>query len=343
MFRFAAESMLLAYLAVPAVAALYWWAWRRKQRDMARLIDSSLLARLTGTVSHRRRCVKTTLLLVALVLLVTALARPQFGSRVETVRREGRDIMVAIDLSASMAAEDIAPNRLDKAKFAVADLISRLAGDRVGLVAFAGEAFVQSPLTLDYGAANLFLNAMDLDMISVQGTNLGQAVEVALDGFSDTNRRHRVLLVITDGEDHEAAVDEAVERAIAEGIEIFTMGIGSTVGVPIPEVDDSGRPQGFKRDVDGAVVTTSLDEASLRAIATRTGGDYYRASPGGAEVALLAEELSAGEGQEFETEQVTLFDEQYQIFLGLALLLLVAETLIPERRRLHSAWTGRFS
>ncbi len=343
MFRFAAEPMLLAYLLVPAVATLYWWAWQRKQRDMARLVDSPLLARLAGTVSHRRRRLKAALLLLALVLLVTALARPQFGSRVETVRREGRDIMVAIDLSASMAAEDIAPNRLDKAKFAVADLISRLSGDRVGLVAFAGEAFVQSPLTLDYGAANLFLNAMDLDMISVQGTNLGQAVEVALDGFSDTDRRHRVLLVITDGEDHEAEVDEAVERAISEGVEIFTMGIGSTVGVPIPEVDANGRAQGFRRDENGAVVTTSLDEASLQAIATRTGGAYYRASPGGSEVALLAEELSAGEGQEFETEQVTLFDEQYQIFLGLALLLLVAETLIPERRRLHGAWTGRFS
>ncbi len=234
MFRFAAESMLLAYLIVPLVAILYWWAWRRKQRDMARLIEPPLLERLAATVSHRRRLVKATLLLATLTLLVTALARPQFGSRVETVRREGRDIMVAIDLSASMAAEDIAPNRLDKAKFAVADLISRLTGDRVGLVAFAGEAFVQSPLTLDYGAARLFLNAMDLDMMSVQGTNLGQAVEVALDGFSDTDRRHRVLLVITDGEDHEAEVDEAVERAIAEGVEIFTMGIGSTVGVRPP-------------------------------------------------------------------------------------------------------------
>ncbi len=343
MFRFAAESMLLAYLIVPLVAILYWWAWRRKQRDMARLIEPPLLERLAATVSHRRRLVKATLLLATLTLLVTALARPQFGSRVETVRREGRDIMVAIDLSASMAAEDIAPNRLDKAKFAVADLISRLTGDRVGLVAFAGEAFVQSPLTLDYGAARLFLNAMDLDMMSVQGTNLGQAVEVALDGFSDTDRRHRVLLVITDGEDHEAEVDEAVERAIAEGVEIFTMGIGSTVGVPIPEFDGSGQSQGFQRDEDGAVVTTSLDEASLQAIADRTGGAYYRASPGGAEVALLAEELSAGEGQEFESEQVTLFDEQYQVFLGVALVLLVAETLIPERRRQRSAWTGRFS
>ena len=212
----------------------------------------------------------------------------------------------------------------------------------MGLVAFAGEAFVQSPLTLDYGAATLFLNAMDTDMISVQGTNLGQAVEVALDAFADTDRRHRVLVVITDGEDQEGEVDGAIERAIDEGVQIFTVGIGSTDGVPIPETDANGQSSGFKRDDDGTVVTTRLDEASLQTIATRTGGVYYRASAAGTELTSLAEEVSAGDGQEFEAEQVTLFDEQYQIFLGLALVLLFAESLVPDRRRLHAAWTGRF-
>ncbi len=342
MFRFAESEMLFAYVLVPACMALAWWAHTRKQRDMERLADRHLLERLTATVSRRGQLAKTILLLSAIGLLVTALARPQFGSRIETVRREGRDVLIALDLSASMVAEDMAPNRLEKAKFAIADLIDRLDGDRVGLVGFAGDAFVQSPLTLDYGAARLFLNAMDPEIMSVQGTNLGLAVSVALDAFASTDRRHRVLVVITDGEDHEGEVDDAIERAADEGVVIYTVGIGSTDGVPIPDLDAAGRAQGFKRDDAGSVVTTRLDEATLRSMATRTGGVYYRASAAGTELALLAEELAGGDGQEFESEQVTLFDEQYQLFLGLALALLMAEVLVPDRRRVHAGWTGRF-
>jgi Ca-activated chloride channel family protein len=197
-------------------------------------------------------------------------------------------------------------------------------------------------LTLDYGAARLFLNAMEPDMMSVQGTNLGQAIAVSLDAFAATERRHRVLVVITDGEDHEGEVDDAITRATDEGVVIYTVGIGSTDGVPIPDFDAAGQAQGFKRDGDGAVVTTRLDEATLMTLAERTGGTYYRASPGGAELAVLAEELAGGEGREFESEQVTLFDEQYQLFLGLALVLLIADVLVSDRRRVHVGWTGRF-
>ena len=224
MFRFGASDMLFAYLLVPALVALSWWAAAQKRRDLARFGDRPLVDRLTATVSRRGQTAKTVLLVVTVALLVTALGSPQFGTRVETVRREGQDIVIALDLSASMVAEDMAPNRLQKAKFAIADLIDHLDGDRVGLVAFAGEAFVQSPLTLDYGAANLFLNAMDPNTMSVQGTNLGQAIEVALDALAETDRRHRVLVVITDGEDHEGAVDGAVERAREAGVQIYTVG-----------------------------------------------------------------------------------------------------------------------
>ena len=342
MFRFGASEMLFAYLLVPALVALAWWAHARKQRDLERLADRRLLERLTATVSRRGQMAKTVLLVCAVALLVTALARPQFGSRVETARREGQDILIALDLSLSMVAEDMAPNRLEKAKFAIADLIDRLDGDRIGLIAFAGDAFVQSPLTLDYGAARLFLNAMDPDIMSVQGTNLGQALIVALDAFAETDRRHRVLVVITDGEDHEGEVNDALDRAVEEGVRIYTVGIGSPEGVPIPELGAAGQAQGFKRDTDGAVVTTRLDEAVLQRLADRSGGAYYRASPAGTELSALAEELTAGEGQEFESELVTVFDEQYQIFLGLALLLLVAEVLVPDRRRTRAGWTGRF-
>ncbi len=334
--------MLVAYVLVPALVALVWWTHHRTRRALEQFGDRALLERLTATVSRRGRLVKTVLVITAVALMATALGRPQFGSRVETVRREGQDIVVALDLSASMIAEDIAPNRIDKAKLAIAELIERLNGDRVGLVAFAGDAFVQSPLTVDYGAATLFLNAMHPNIMSLQGTNLGQAISVALEAFTETDRRHRILVIITDGEDHEEALDDAIQRAVSEGVRIFTVGIGSPEGVPIPEIDATGRAQGFKRDREGAVVTTRLDEAILQDLAARTGGTYYRASAAGTELSLLAEEVTGGPGQEFESEQITVFDEQFQIFLGAALLLLLAEVLIPDRRRVQDGWTGRF-
>ncbi len=342
MFRFGVESLLYAYLLLPALVALEWWAAARRRRALDRFGERGRIDRLTAAVSRGGQLTRTVLLLAAVVLLVTALARPQFGDRVDTVRREGQDVVVALDLSASMEAEDVAPNRLAAAKLAVGRLIERLDGDRIGLVAFAGEAFVQSPLTLDYAAAALFLNAMEPDLVPVPGTDLGQAIEVALDGFGEPGERNRQLVVITDGEDHEGAIDAAVERAADEGVRVYTVGLGSTEGVPIPSFDESGAPNGFLRDDEGSVVTTRLDGVTLQRVADRTGGAYYHAAAGaGAAFDRLVEELTGGEGGEIESREVTRYEEQYQIFLGLALLLLAAEALISERRRVAEAWIGR--
>ncbi|MCY4633986.1 MAG: VWA domain-containing protein [Acidobacteria bacterium] len=342
MFRFGVESLLYAYLLLPALLALEWWAAARRRRALDRFGERGRIDRLTAAVSRGGRLTRTVLMLAAVVLLVTALARPQFGDRVDTVRREGQDVVVALDLSASMEAEDIAPNRLAAAKLAVGRLIERLDGDRIGLVAFAGEAFVQSPLTLDYAAAALFLNAMEPDLVPVPGTDLGQAIEVALDGFGEPGDRSRQLVVITDGEDHEGAIDAAVERAADEGVRVYAVGMGSTEGVPIPSFDDSGAPNGFLRDDEGSVVTTRLDDVTLQRVADRTGGAYYHAAAGsGAAFDRLMDELTGDEGGEIESREVTRYEEQYQIFLGLALLLLAAEALIPERRRVADAWIGR--
>ena len=342
MFRFGVESLLYAYLLLPALVALEWWTAARRRRALDRFGERGRIDRLTAAVSRGGQLTRTVLMLAAVVLLVTALARPQFGDRVDTVRREGQDVVVALDLSASMKAEDVAPNRLAAAKLAVGRLIERLDGDRIGLVAFAGEAFVQSPLTLDYAAAALFLNAMEPDLVPVPGTDLGQAIEVALDGFGEPGERSRQLVVITDGEDHEGAIDAAVERAADEGVRVHAVGMGSTEGVPIPSFDESGAPNGFLRDDEGSVVTTRLDDVTLQRVADRTGGAYYHAAAGsGAAFDRLVEELTGGEGGEIESREVTRYEEQYQIFLGLALLLLAAEALIPERRRVADAWIGR--
>jgi Ca-activated chloride channel family protein len=280
---------------------------------------------------------------LAVGLLVLALARPQFGTRVETVTSEGQDVMVALDVSRSMLAEDVAPNRLERARLEIMRILQQLDGDRIGLVAFAGNAFVQSPLTIDYGAAALFLNAMSPDLIPIQGTNLGEALTVALDAFEEGTRGHRVLVVVTDGEDHEGDIEAALERAVDLGVQIHTVGIGSLEGVPIPEFDESGVRSGFIRDDQGVVVTTQLDESTLERVAEATGGRYFPALGPGANLNPLIEEITGGEGRELEVREITQFDEQFQIFLGLALVLLLVEGFIPERRRKKEVWAGRFS
>jgi Ca-activated chloride channel family protein len=333
---------LLLYAAVPLLAWFLWWGSKRRNLMLARLGDSDLINRLSRSVNHRGRRIGGVLLLVAAASLVTALARPQFGTRLETVRREGRDVMVAIDVSASMLAEDIAPNRLEKAKHAVTTLIDQLEGDRIGLVAFAGEAFVQTPLTLDYGAALLFLRSMGPDLIPVPGTDLITAMTTALDGFSDEVEQNRILLLITDGEDHSDGVQDVIERSIDEGVVVYTVGMGSPEGVPIPEFDERGRSQGFKRDENGEVVVSRLDEQTLEEIARQTGGRYFRGTAQESEIDDLAEAIAGIESSELATQQFTQFEEQFQVFLGLGLLLLTVEMLIPERRRVKQEWKGRF-
>lgn len=342
MFRFGFTEALFALAFVPLAAALLWVASLSKRKALERFGESELVRKLAASVSRRGLIAKRVLLLSSLTLLIVALARPQFGTRVETVRREGQDIVVALDVSRSMLAEDIAPNRLEKAKLAVSRLIDRLEGDRIGLVAFAGEAFVQSPLTVDYAAARLFLNAMEPDLVPIQGTNLGAALDVSLRAFDEQERQHRVLIVITDGEDHEGEIDEAVARANESGIRIYTVGIGSPEGVPIPDFDAQGRRRGFKRDADGNVVTTRLEEATLRRIADETGGSYTRVTARGNELDDLAEQIAGMEGREIEAQRLTQYEERYQIFLGLALALLVVELFVPDRRRPAAKWTGRF-
>lgn len=341
MFRFGQIEWLWALAVLPLLALLLWVSARARRNALARFGDSLLVARLTRSVSERARLVKGVLVVAAVGLVILALARPQFGTRVETVQSRGQDVMVALDLSESMRAEDVTPNRLERARLSVLRLMRRLDGDRIGLVAFAADAFVQSPLTVDYAAAAMFLGAMTPDLVPVQGTNLGAALRVSLDALRDA-REARVLVVVTDGEDHEGGIDEQIERAVAAGVRIHMVGLGSAEGVPIPVLDDQGRRTGFKRDADGNVVTTRLDEETLRRVAEATGGRYVRAGGTGAALDDLVDEIAGVEGEAVEARQVTQFEERYQIVLALALALLVAETLISDRKKADEEWTGRF-
>jgi len=342
MFRFFDSQWLMGFAAVPLWAALFWLAALRRRRALDAFGDGALVAKLTETVSIAARRWKAVLVLCAVAFAVVALARPQFGTRVETVRSVGQDIVVAVDLSRSMLAEDVAPSRLERARLAILRLMSDLDGDRIGLVAFAGSAFVQSPLTTDYAAAGMFLNAMHPDMMPVQGTDLGAALRVSLDALDQGARDARVVVMVTDGEDQEDAFAAELERAAEAGVRVHVVGIGSVEGVPIPVYDAQGRREGFLRDEDGAVVTTRLGEQTLRTVSERTGARYVTAGAGGSGFDDLVDELMGAEGEALEERQVTRFEEQFQIFVGMALALLLAEWLWPERRRARAAWAGRF-
>jgi Ca-activated chloride channel family protein len=342
MFRFFDSEWLMALAALPLLAALFWVAAVRRRGALDAFGDSDLVAKLTATVSVSARRWKVALVLSAVGLAVVALARPQFGTRVETVRSVGQDIMVAVDLSRSMLAEDVSPSRLERARLAILRLMSGLDGDRIGLIAFAAQAFVQSPLTTDYAAAGMFLNAMHPDIMPVQGTDLGAALRVSLDALDQGARDARVVVIVTDGEDHEDDFEAELERAASTGVRVHVVGIGSSEGVPIPVFDAQGRREGFLRDEDGTVVTTRLGEQTLRAVAERTGARYVTAGAGGSGFDDLVNELARAEGEALEERQVTQFEEQFQIFVALALALLTVEWLLPERRLKRAAWVGRF-
>lgn len=342
MFRFADSQWLWALALVPVAAALLVAAGRRRRRALEAFGESALMRKLTATVSVTARRWKAALLLGTLAFLVVSLARPQFGTRVETVRNVGQDIIVAVDLSTSMLAEDVSPSRLERARLAILRLIGGLDGDRIGLVAFAGSAFVQSPLTVDYSAAGMFLGAMHPDMMPVQGTDLGAALRVSLDALDKGARDARVIVLVTDGENLEGDFEDELERAVESGVQVHVVGIGSPEGAPIPEYDASGQRAGFLRDEEGTVVTTRLDEATLRTVAERTGARYVRAGAGGTAFDDLVDEITGVEGEALDARQITQFEEQFQIFLSVALALLLIEWLLPERRREVTAWAGRF-
>jgi Ca-activated chloride channel family protein len=285
---------------------------------------------------------KVFLLLVSVFFLILTFARPQFGERLQIMKRRGIDLLIALDTSLSMLAEDIKPNRLERAKHEIANLIERLRGDRVGLLAFAGDSFVQCPLTTDYGAAKMFLDAMDTDMIPEPGTAIGTAIEKALEAFVKQERKYKVLLLLTDGEDHVSDPIGSAKKAAEEGVRIYTIGLGTRKGEPIPIRDARGNVEEYKRDRKGEVVMTKLDEATLQKVALLTDGKYYRSTMGEGELEKIYEDISKLEKKEFEAKEFTQYEDRFQYFLIFAIVLLSVEALLTDRRKVKKTWEGRF-
>lgn len=312
--------------------------YRHKEALLQRFGHIAILKRIMPGYSRSRQIWKSVFFILSYLCFVIALADPQIGTKLEEVKREGVDIIVALDVSNSMLAEDIKPNRLEKAKHELDNFIDLLQGDRIGLIAFAGMAHLVCPLTLDYGAAKLFLQMMDPDLIPVQGTALEDAIRTAIKSFNQKERKHKVLILITDGESNEGEPEKAAEDAAKEGIIIYTIGIGSLQGVPIPVYDQYGRSMGFKKDRNGNVVTTRLDVKTLQKIAFITNGKYYIASSGQAELRKIYDEIRKMEKKELSAHKFAQYEDRYQIFLVLGLIFLMLEFFLPVRTKVRSQY-----
>lgn len=341
-FKFAALQYIHLLWLIPLLILFFIYAGKQRRKALEKFGNVSLLNKLTRSVSLARRRWKMSLAIVAVTLMILAIIRPQYSTKFEEVNREGIDLIIAIDTSHSMLAEDIKPNRIEKAKSEVKGVIDRLQGDRIGLVAFAGESFVLCPLTLDYGAAKLFLDAIDTDIIPHQGTVIGDAIRTTLEAFNTQDRKHKVVILITDGEDHDTDPQGAAELAAEEGVVIYTVGIGSIDGVLIPAFDKNGNPAGYLKDQNGETVVTKLDEMTLQKIALATDGEYYRATTGEVELDKIYEAISKMEKKEVGTLKFTNFEERFQWFLLPALILLCVEAILSDRARLKREWKGRF-
>lgn len=328
-------NLLWLLVLVPAAAGFLVWALRRRRHALQRFAEARLLPTLTPDLDDRRQRWRAALLVVALALLVVTLAGPKWGFHWEEVHREGIDIVVALDTSRSMLAEDVKPNRLARAKLAIEDLLKQLRGDRIGLVAFAGSAFVQCPLTLDYEAFAESLRAVNVGIIPKGGTALTQAIRSALDAFEGHQGKHQALILITDGEDHEGHVEDAAKEAADRGVKIYAVGIGTPEGELIPITVDG--QQNFLKDRKGQVVKSRLDAETLKTIATTTGGAYVQST--GPDLGLdevYSSYIDKMEKRELKSTMERRFEERFQVPLVLALVLLAVEPLIGERRRARS-------
>jgi Ca-activated chloride channel family protein len=328
---FARPNYLYLLVLVPLIALFLAWAASRRRMALAKLGTPSLIAALSVSVSSRKRRWKMALWFAALIALIVALARPLWGTQVTVKVQEGVEVMIALDVSSSMLAEDIKPNRLARAKLTVEELMNRLGGNHVGLVIFSGAAFVQFPLTADFDTARLFLNAAGPGSISRPGTALAEAIRVALSGFPEQRATSRVILLLTDGEGHEGEPLVAAQDAAEQGVVIHAIGFGSPDGEPIPVRDPGGAVVGYKENAQGKTVLSRLDEITLQQIAGEAGGLYFRASAGGEEIDSIVEAIAALETGEQEGQFEVQGVERFEWFAGAALLALIADTLISDR------------
>jgi Ca-activated chloride channel family protein len=330
LFRFANPEYLYLLLLLPALVIIYIINHLRRNRMLRKIGDSSVVSRLMPEMSGSRPVVKFIILIIALGSCIIMLARPQFGSKIEEVKKQGVEVIIALDVSNSMMAEDIQPNRLVRAKQAISRLVDNLDNDRIGLIVFAGDAYTQIPVTTDYVSAKMFLSTITPDMVPKQGTAIGAAIHLGIRSFSPGEGKSKAMIIITDGENHEDDPVAAAEEASKAGIVIHTIGIGSPQGVPVPLT--TGGRQDYLKDNEGNTVITKLEEETLKKISAETGGTYIRASSSSIGLDEIFKDIRKMKKEELESKMFTEYNDQFQFFAAIALLLILLELIIMDRK-----------
>jgi Ca-activated chloride channel family protein len=339
MYELEEHKYLYLLLLLPLMAFLFLYVqyWKRKkQREFGDLV---LVAKLSPEKSQFKSILKFVVLVLALASLIMALVNPKMGTKMETIKREGIDIVFAVDVSKSMLAEDVAPSRLEKTKQLVSQIINQLGNDRIGIVAYAGSAFPVLPITTDYGVAKMFLQSMNTNMVSSQGTSLDEAINLSGTFFDKSNKTSKLVILISDGEDHSEGAEDAAAEANKMGMKIITIGVGTPKGGPIP-LKQNGVVQSFKRDQNNEVVITKLNAESLETIAKATKGMYINGNQTKAVLEKIKKALDTIQKTEFEATQMANYQSQFQWFIGLAILLLVIDLFLLER---STAWIKKLN
>jgi Ca-activated chloride channel family protein len=330
LFRFAHPDFLYLLLLLPVFVLFFIINEIRKKKALRRLGDINLVNGLVPDMSRIRPVIKFILQLIAFLSGVILIARPQFGSKIEDVKKQGVEVIIALDVSNSMLAEDIQPDRLTRAKQAISRLVDDLENDKIGLIVFAGDAYIQIPITTDYISAKMFLSSISPNMVPKQGTAIGAAINLGLRSFSPGEGKSKAMIIITDGENHEDDPVKAAEDASKAGIVIHTVGIGSSNGVPIPVVVNGKKD--YLKDRDGNIVVTKLDEDILKKIALSTNGNYVRASNSNIGLDEIYDQIKKMKKQDLESTMYTEYNDQFQIFAAIAFLFLIADFMIMERK-----------
>ena len=330
MFKFEHSAYFYAFVAIPFLVLLFAGYLYQRRKKLKQLGDARLVAELSPYSNLRKRLAKLIIFTLALSSLILAMCNLQTGSKLTEVKREGAELMVCLDVSNSMLAQDLSPNRLTRAKYALEKMIDKLEGDQLGLVIFAGEAYVQLPITSDYNAAKMFLESIGPGMVPVQGTDLAAAINKAAESFNKEQGKNKAIILITDGENHETDAIEAASAAASAGIMINTIGIGSENGVPIPFIQN-GSIKGYRKDKEGNTVITKLNAEVLKQIASKGNGVYVQASQADLGLDAILDKIDELDKAKIDSKMYTDYEDQFQWFIGLTLILLLFEYFISER------------
>lgn len=331
MFRFENPDYFYLLLIIPIITVIFVWSRIQRKRKLKLWGDARLIDGLIPDYSPTRPTIRFIVWNLAIVMLIIAAANPQIGSKLVKVKQKGIDMMICLDVSNSMLAQDIKPNRLENAKLAMTKLVDQLKGDRLGIIVFAGKAYVQLPLTSDYAAARMFISKISTNLVPTQGTAIADAIRMAHESLT-SETRSKAIIIMTDGEDHEGNVIEQTEKAVTDGIRVYTLGIGSPEGAPIPMLSFDGSIVGYRKDKDGNTIMTRLDEVSLQKIASTGNGVYVRSANTNQALRKIFEEIGKLEKTEFDTRLFSEYDNRFYYFLWIALVLLITELFISLRK-----------